>query len=97
VSTPAVSPAQRRQLLLLRIAVQRQLLGAQVDDIEARLAGIDHRLVQVRDFLRSPMAWAGGIGLVLAMGPRRLLRFAGRGVLALGTLRRMFWRLKSRG
>jgi hypothetical protein len=77
-------------MLRLRIAAQREHLGAQVRAIEARLAGIDHRLAQARDFLRSPVAWAGGVALVLALGPRRLLRFASQALLALGTLRRMF-------
>lgn len=84
------SPARHRKALLLRIAAQRQRLGAQVGAIESRLHGIDYRLAQARDFLRSPVAMAGGVALLLALGPRRLLRWASQSLVTLGTVRRLF-------
>lgn len=86
------SPAQHRNALLLRITAQRQSLGAQFGAIESRLAGIDYRLAQARDFLRSPVALGGGLAMVLALGPRRLLRWASRSLVTLGTVRRLIGR-----
>lgn len=82
--------SQDLQVLRLRIAAQRQQLGAQLGAIESRLSGIDHRLAQARDFLRSPVALSAGVALVLAVGPRRLLRSAGKALMTFATLRRMF-------
>lgn len=90
MSTADESPAQRLQVLQLRIAAQRLQLDAQVGAIEARLSGIDRRLGQARDFLRSPVALSAGVALVLALGPRRLLRGASKALMTFATLRRMF-------
>jgi hypothetical protein len=81
--------AARRQELRAQSAIQREHLGRTVDDIEARLAGIDRGIELARRLVRKPVVLAGGIALAAFIGPRRLLRIAGRSAVLFATGRRV--------
>jgi hypothetical protein len=88
--------ATRREALLAASAIQRESLGRTVDDIEARLAGIDRGIDLARRVIRKPVVLAGGIALVALIGPRRLLRIAGRSAVLFATGRRVMRLLGNR-
>lgn len=73
--------AQRKERLIGTCARQRDQLAAQLSAWQAPLAVID-RGVSAARFLRShPVAVAAAIIGAAVLGRRRLLRWAGRGVL----------------
>ena len=81
--------AARRQALRAQSAIQREHLSRTVEDIETRLAGIDRGIGIVRHIVRKPVVLAGGIALIALIGPRRLLRIAGRSAVLFATGRRV--------
>jgi hypothetical protein len=81
--------ASRREALLARSAAQRQLLAELAGDIEYRLGGLDRGINAVRSAARQPLLIAGAIAAVVLIGPRRLVRWLGRGALLWSTGRRL--------
>jgi len=81
--------AARRQALRAQSEIQREYLSRTVEDIETRLAGIDRGIDIARRVVRKPIVLAGGIALVALIGPRRLLRIAGRSAVLFATGRRI--------
>lgn len=81
--------AARRQALRAQSEIQREYLSRTVEDIETRLAGIDRGIEIARRVVRKPIVLAGGIALVALIGPRRLLRIAGRSAVLFATGRRV--------
>lgn len=81
--------AQRRAALLAHSAVQRGELSQQVAQIESRLASVDHTINVVKRYAAQPLLLAGGVALLVMIGPRRLLSWAGRSAVLLSAGRRM--------
>jgi hypothetical protein len=88
--------AERRQALRAQSEIQREHLSRTVEDIETRLAGIDRGIDIVRRVAKKPIVLAGGIALVALIGPRRLLRIAGRSAVLFATGRRVMRMLGNR-
>ena len=88
--------AARRQALRAQSEIQREYLSRTVEDIETRLAGIDRGIDIARRVVRKPIVLAGGIALVALIGPRRLLRIAGRSEVLFSTGRRIMLILGNR-
>jgi hypothetical protein len=80
--------AMRRQALQRKAAEQRSQLGAYVNDIETRLAGVDRGFAGLKGLLRKPVVLAGGAALFLFLGPGRLISLAGRAALLVSIARR---------
>ncbi len=81
--------AQRRVALLAHSAAQRDALSQQVSQIEQRLASVDRTINVVRRYAAQPLLLAGGVALLVMIGPRRLLSWAGRSAVLLSAGRRM--------
>lgn len=88
--------AERRRALCAQSAIQREHLGRTVEDIESRLVGIDRGIEIARAVIKKPVVLAGAIGLVALIGPRRLLRIAGKSAVLFATGRRVMRLLGSR-
>jgi hypothetical protein len=73
--------------LLARCAVQRRQLGESAEEIQHELGRLDRGLDIVRRVVRSPVMIGGVIGIVALVGPRRLLRWATRGLMWYSTAR----------
>lgn len=81
--------AERRQALRAQSEIQREHLGRTMQDIETRLGGIDRGIGIARHLIKTPIVLAGGIALVAFIGPRRLLRLAGRSAVLFTSGRRI--------
>lgn len=79
--------------LRLRSAVQRRQLGETMHEIEHHLSGLDRGITAARRLVHSPAVIAGGVAIFALLGPRRLMRWATRGVLVYSTAKR-FMRLR---
>jgi YqjK-like protein len=79
----------RHSHLRARSALQRQHLGQTADEIESKLRGIDRGVAFVRGVARKPALLIGGVALIALLGPKRLLRWAGRGAVLYSTARRV--------
>jgi len=84
----------RRRELLARSELQRRSLAHMTRDIETRLRGVDHIISVARRFVAQPLMIAGSLAAVVMIGPRRLLGWAGRGLLLFSTGRRLMRRLR---
>jgi hypothetical protein len=80
---------ERRALLERKSALQRQQLGAAVDEIDSRIRRVEGGLGTARKFLQRPAVLAGGAALGLLVGPRRALRLAGQAALVVAAARRL--------
>jgi len=78
----------RHSNLRLRSAVQRRQLGETMDDIEHHLSGVDRGIAVARRVAKHPAVIVGGVALFALIGPRRLARWATRGVLMYSTAKR---------
>lgn len=74
MSERTLSLARRRNELRAQCAVQRSQLTATAEQIEARL-GVVRRLAG------RPLLILGGVVLLAMIGPRRMIRWAGRGAV----------------
>ncbi len=83
MSERTLSLAQRRLALRAHCAVQRAELAEVVGEINERLGGIDRTLHVVRHYAARPVLIAGAVGVFAMIGPRRLLRWAGRSMVLL--------------
>jgi hypothetical protein len=81
--------ALRRETLRARSAVQRHHLAGTAAEIEHHLGGLDRGISVVRSVIRNPVLIAGAISLVVLIGPRRIVSWAGRGALLWSAARRM--------
>jgi YqjK-like protein len=75
--------------LKARLAVQRQHLSQQAQEIESRLSSLDRGIGAIRTAARNPALIVGGIALVAWAGPKRLLGWATRGALFYSTAKRV--------
>jgi len=89
VSERQAQLAQRREALRARCAVQRLHFADTTAEIDEHLGGLDRSINVVRTVIRSPFLIAGAIGLFVLIGPRRVVRWAGRGALLWSTARRL--------
>jgi hypothetical protein len=81
--------ARRRRELLDKSDMQRRSLAANVEHIEAKLRGVDHMIGLAKRFVAQPLLLAGGLATVMMIGPKRLLAWAGRGLVLFSTGRRL--------
>jgi hypothetical protein len=86
--------ANRREALLAKSDAQREILAQTTREIEMRLHGVDHVISMARRFVARPLLLAGGLAVIMMLGPRRLLSWAGRAVVLLSTGRRLMRRLR---
>ena len=77
--------SERSHFLRLRVealrahcAVQRIHLGDETRHLETKLAGVDRAINVVRNIAKQPLLIAGGVALLALLGPRRIVRVAGR-------------------
>jgi hypothetical protein len=75
--------------LRARCAVQRQHLGETADQIEGQLSRVDRGISIARSIVRRPVMIVAGVALIALLGPKRLLRWAGRGAILYSTTRRL--------
>lgn len=77
-------------------ALQRRALGERAQEIEQRLTGVDRAVVIARNVVRQPALLIGGVAIIALVGPRRLLRWAGRSALWITTARKVMRLVQSR-
>ena len=83
MSERTLTLAQRRLALRAHCAVQRAELAATMEQIHSRLGNVDRTIHVLRYYAARPVLIAGGIGLLAMIGPRRLFRWVGRGLVFL--------------
>jgi hypothetical protein len=81
--------AARREALRAESALQREFLGRAVNDVESRLVGLDRGIDIARRVASKPVVLAGGIALIALIGPKRLLRIAGKSAMLFATGKRV--------
>jgi len=81
VSERRLRLAERRAALLAHCALQRGELSQRAQQIETRLASVDRAISIVRRYAAQPLLLVGGAALLIMVGPRRILRWAGRGAV----------------
>ncbi|HEY4367979.1 MAG TPA: YqjK family protein [Steroidobacteraceae bacterium] len=81
--------AIRREALQARCAVQRIHLRDETRQLEAKLAGVDRAIDVVRRIAKQPLLIAAGVALLAIVGPRRIVRWAGRGAIFVTTGKRV--------
>ncbi|MFL6551217.1 MAG: YqjK family protein [Povalibacter sp.] len=81
--------AEKRAALLAHSAVQRGELSQQVQEIETRLASVDRGINMVRRYAAQPLLMVGVAALLVMVGPRKILRWAGRSAVFLTAGRRV--------
>ena len=94
MSDRRVELQSRRRELLARSELQRRSLSHMTRDIETRLRGVDHVIDVARRFVAQPLLIAGSLAAVVMIGPKRLLGWAGRGLILFSTGRRLMKRLR---
>jgi hypothetical protein len=77
--------AARREALRAESTLQRDQMDGLARDIKERLSGIDRSIEIARTVATRPAVIAGAIAVVALVGPRRLLRLAGRSAMFLTT------------
>jgi hypothetical protein len=81
--------AERRTRLQLRCARQRDELEQLVAQIEAPIHRIDNAIVRLQDFARRPAVILGTLATLFVVGPRKLMRVAGKSWFWISTVRRL--------
>lgn len=79
------SLARKRRALRAHCAVQRNELAYIADQVEARLEPVDRGINIVRYYATRPLVLTAGVALLAFLGPRRLLRWAGRSAFLVST------------
>ena len=79
----------RMATLRARAAIQRRHLAQTSLQIESQLGGLDRNVHIIRNVVGRPAVLAGGIALVVLVGPKRMLRWAGRGLVLWTSARRV--------
>lgn len=85
---------ERRAALQVRCAVQRGELGREVGGIEQRLQSIDRFALAAKRAARNPFVIALGVAALVAIGPKRIVRYAGRSAIAASAARRTLGMLR---
>lgn len=75
--------------LLAQVAVQRQKLAENAEEIEHELGRLDRGIAAVRRVLRSPAMVGGAIAVVALLGPRRLVRWSSRALMFYSAARQL--------
>lgn len=88
-SDRAILLAHRRSALRARCAIQRIHLAETTQHIQARLGSIDRGIAVVRRYATRPLLIAGGLALLTLIGPRRVIRWAGRSAVLVTTGKRV--------
>lgn len=81
--------ARRRNALRVHCAVQRGHLATTVQHIESRLGSIDRSIDIVRRLAGRPLLIVGGVALLVMIGPRRMISWAGRSAILFTTGQRV--------
>lgn len=81
--------AERRASLELRSAAQRAQLAELVNNVDTRLTAVDRGIDSARHFIRQPAVIIGSLVLAAVVGPKRIVRYAGQGLLAVAAVRRL--------
>jgi hypothetical protein len=81
--------AARRAALQDQCAMQRVHLAETAEIIESQLGGIDRGINAIRSLGRNPLLIAGGISLLVLIGPKRIMGWAGRGFMLVSTAKRL--------
>ena len=89
MSERRITLSQRRSALLAHCVIQRAELARTANQIEARLEPIDRGIDAVRRYAASPLLIVAGVALLTFFGPKRLFRWASRGVVLITTARRV--------
>ncbi len=82
--------AHRRAALRAHCALQREEIAHLANNIESRLGSVDHGINMVRRYASHPALLAGGLVFLTLLGPRRILRWVGRGAVFMTAGRRIF-------
>jgi len=80
---------RRRLALREQIAAERDLLGAEIAMIEARLGVVDRVTTRARSFLHSPAMILVGVAALALIGPSRILAYVSRSVVLLTAAKRV--------
>jgi hypothetical protein len=80
---------RRRMALQVRCEAQRAELAAVSAAIERQLAPIDQGIALVRRLLASPLTIIAAVAAIALIGPRRLIKWAGRAALLMTTYRQL--------
>ena len=89
MSERTLTLAQRRTALRAHCALQREELARIADHVESRLGSVDRGINLLRRYATRPLLLGGGITLLTLIGPRRLLRWAGRSAVFVTAGRRL--------
>jgi hypothetical protein len=81
--------AERRTRLQLRCASQRDELEQLIAQIETPVHRIDNAIVRLQDFFRRPAVLLGAAATLFVVGPRKLMRVAGKSWFWISTVRRL--------
>jgi hypothetical protein len=81
--------AAKHSNLRLRSALQRNQLGATMNEIEHQLGGLDRGIARTTRVLKNPAVIIGAVALVAMVGPKRLMRWATKGALVYSTAKRL--------
>ena len=90
MSERTLTLSQRRTALRAHCALQREELAHIVDNDESRLGSVDRGINLVRRYATRPLLLGGGMALLALVGPRRLLRWAGRSAVFVTAGQRLF-------
>jgi len=89
VSSRSRELEERRLALRQQISAERDLVAAELGDIERRLSRVDRAVSGIRSFVHSPVAIVIGVAALALIGPSRMLRLASRSVVVLTAARRV--------
>jgi len=89
MSTRADQLAHKRQLLLRRTEWQRREVAELAAAIEAKLLSVDRMLGAVGRTAKNPLVPIAVIAGLMFIGPWRVLRWVGQGMIALNVIRRV--------
>ena len=81
--------AAKHSNLRLRAALQRNQLGATMNEIEHQLSGLDRGIARATRVIKNPAVMVGAVALVALVGPKRLMRWATKGALVYSTAKRL--------
>jgi hypothetical protein len=81
--------AERRARLQLRCASQRNEIEQLVAQVEAPIHRIDNAIVRLQDFIKRPAVLLSSLAVLFFVGPRKLMRVAGKSWFWISTVRRL--------
>jgi hypothetical protein len=81
--------AHKRNALRATCATQRRQLAETAGAIKSKLGTVDRGIGFVGGLVRNPLVVVGAAALLIAVGPKRLLRLIGRGAVVATTARRI--------